>query len=261
MTRINKIKSKLKSGQHVFGTWSMLSSPAVMNVIGQAGLDFIIIDMEHGPMSFETAERQIYATESAGCTPIIRLGDGSEPNIVRTLDIGVQGLMVSHVSTADEARRIVQATKYYPVGERGLSPFTRNHGYSDANLATKLRLANEQMFVGVLVEGEEGIGNLNEIAAVPGLDLVYLGVYDISQSVGAPGELNHPKVIKMVRECVQVVEAQGVAAGSVAPDKAYLELLFEAGFRFLSYRADSPVLREGFETARHWYEELLSSQE
>lgn len=260
MTTENRVKAKLKAGGRVFGTWSMLASPAVMNVIGQAGLDFVIIDIEHGPMSFETAENQIYATESAGSTPIIRLGEGSEPSILHALEIGTQALMVSHVSSADEAHRIVRATKYYPDGDRGLSPFTRNHGYSDVNLAAKLRYANEQMFVGVLVEGEEGLRNLEQIAQVPGLDLIYLGVYDISQWMGVPGEVSHPEVVKVVRECVQTIEARGLAAGSVARDRDYLRLLFEAGFRFISYRVDCAILRDGFETARHWYEKLLSGQ-
>lgn len=231
-----------------------------MNVIGQAGLDFAIIDMEHGPMSFETAEQQIYATESAGSTPIVRLGEGKEPDILHALEIGAQSLLVSHVSTADEARRIIRAALYHPEGDRGLSPFTRNHGYSDLNLAPKLRYANEQMFIGVLVEGEEGLNNLEEIVKVPGLDMIYLGVYDISMSVGAAGDIEHPKVVKTVRECVRTIEAHNLVAGSVARDRDYLQLLYEAGFRFLSYRVDCAVLRDGFETARHWYEELISTQ-
>lgn len=260
MTIENKIKSKLKAGGHVFGTWSMLASPSVMNVIGQSGLDFVIIDMEHGPMSFETVEQQIYATESAGATPIVRFGEGHEPTIMRTLDIGTQAVLVSHVSTPEEASRIVRACRYYPDGERGLSPFIRNHGYTDTDLADKLLRANEQMLVGVLVEGEIGLNNLESIAATPGLDIIYLGIYDISQSLGIPGELNHPKVISMLRECARISEAQGVAAGSVARDRDYLKLLFESGFRFLSYRVDSAILREGFESARGWYNEITSGR-
>lgn len=257
----NRLKSKLKKGERVFGTWSMLSSPAVMNVIGKAGLDFIIIDMEHGPMSFETAQSQIYATEVPECTPIIRLGEKSESTILRALEIGTQALMVSHVSTAEEAQYVVRAVKYYPEGERGLSPFTRNHNYSDENLAAKLRYANEQIFIGILVEGEEGINNLERIANVPDLDMIYLGIYDISQTLGVPGELNHPKVLKLVRDCVQIIESKGLVAGSVARDKEYLSLLFEAGFRFISYSVDCVILRDGFETSRKWYEELCSEKE
>jgi 4-hydroxy-2-oxoheptanedioate aldolase len=257
MTKVNRLKAELKAGRRVFGTWSMLSSPAVMNVMGQAGLDFIIIDMEHGPMSFETVENQIYAAESAGCTPIVRLGEGSEPNILHALEIGAQCLLVSHVATAPEADRIVRATKYFPEGNRGLSPFTRNHGYTDVDLGPKLRYANEQMLVGVLVEGEQGLQNLEEICSTPGLDMVYLGVYDISQALGVPGEVANPKVIKVVRDCVRLIDSKGLVAGSVARDRDYLRLLFEAGFRFISYRVDCAILREGFEAARAWYQELL----
>lgn len=259
MTAPNRIKSELKAGRTVFGTWSNLSSPAALNVIGQAGLDFVIIDMEHGPTSFETAEMQLYATEASGCTPIIRLGEGSDPTILHALDIGAQCVLVSQVATPAEAQRIVRASKYYPEGNRGLSPYTRNHGYSDADLAQKLRRANDEMFVGVLVEGEAGMQNLEKIAQTPGLDMIYLGIFDISMAVGVPGDVRHPKVIKMVRDCVRAIEAHGLAAGSVAPDREYLKLLYESGFRFLSYRVDSAVLREGFAAARAWYEELRSA--
>lgn len=253
MSMTNLLKAKLNAGERVFGTWSMLASPAVMNAIGHAGVDFIIIDMEHGPMSFETVESQIYATESAGCTPIVRLGDANEQGILHALEIGAQSLMVSHVSTAEEAARIVKATRYSPEGERGISLFTRRHGYSDEGFAEKLRQANEQMFVGVLVEGEEGLNQLEKICDVENLNMVYLGIYDISQSVGVPGDVRNPKVIKIVRDCVKMINEKGLIAGSVAPDREYIRLLVDTGFLFISYRTDSAVLREGFEVARKWY--------
>jgi 4-hydroxy-2-oxoheptanedioate aldolase len=256
----NRLKKKLKSGQRVFGTWSMLSSPAVMNVIGEAGLDFVIIDMEHGPMGFETAENQLYATEAAGCTPIIRLGDDSEATILRALEIGTQSLLVSHVSDADQANRIVQAARYHPEGCRGLSPFTRNHGYGDENLPAKLQRANADMFVGVLVEGEDGIRNIPEIASVPGLDMVYLGIYDISASIGIPGELDDPRVLNMLRECAAAVNKKGLVAGSVARDRNYIRVMYEAGFRFISYRVDCAILRDGFRTALGWYREIAETK-
>jgi 2-keto-3-deoxy-L-rhamnonate aldolase RhmA len=156
MTIENRLKKKLRSGGRVFGTWSMLASPSVVNVIGQAGLDFVVIDMEHGPMTFETVERQLYAAEASGCTPIVRLGDAHEPNILHALEIGAQSLLVSHVSTPEEAQRVVRAAKYYPEGDRGLSPFTRNHGYSDKDLAGKLNYANEQIFLGVWLKEKPG---------------------------------------------------------------------------------------------------------
>ncbi|MBX7148115.1 hypothetical protein K1X76_03445 [bacterium] len=256
MKYTNKLKAKLKSGGRVFGTWSMLSSPSVVNVIAETDLDFVIIDMEHGPMSFETAEREIYASEVGGCTPIIRLSDPQPHHILHALEIGVQNVMMSQVATAKQAETFVRACKYAPEGDRGLSPFTRNHGYSDRDLAKKMAHANEQMFVGVLVEGEEGIRNIPEIAKVPHLDMIYLGVYDLSQVYGVPGDLTHPKVLGALRDQVSIIESHGLVAGSVARDKEYLKLLLDSGFRFVSYRCDSAVLRDGFETALGWYHEF-----
>jgi len=236
----------------------MLSSPAVVNVAGESGIDFVIIDLEHGPTSFETAEAEIYAAEAGGTTPIIRLGESSEPTILRALEIGTQCLMISHVGDAAEAARVVQAAKYPPEGSRGLSPFTRHHGYSDADLGAKLGRANDELFLGALVEGPGALDELEAIAATPGLDMVYLGIYDLSAAVGVPGELEHPKVLSVVRECVARIEAHGAVAGSVARDLDYLKVLVDAGFRFLSYSADSAILRGGLERARLTYEELVS---
>jgi 4-hydroxy-2-oxoheptanedioate aldolase len=111
-----------------------------------------------------------------------------------------------------------------------------------------------------LVEGETGINNIDEIAQVPGLDMIYLGVYDIAQSAGIAGDIAHPKVVKTVQESVARIERYGLAAGSVARDKDYLSLLSAAGFRFLSYLVDCAILRSGFETAKQWYEDLPTAQ-
>jgi 4-hydroxy-2-oxoheptanedioate aldolase len=256
MRKINIIKQTLKSGGRVFGTWSMLSSPTVLNVIGSTGLDFVIIDLEHGPTTFETAENQLYAAEAGGIEPIVRLAEDHAPHVLHALEIGAQSILISQVSTAAQAERIVKSCKYFPEGNRGLSPFTRNHGYSDQDLTAKLQYANEQMFIGVLVEGEEGIRNIPEIAKVPGLDMIYLGVYDLSQSCGVPGDLMNPNVVRMMRDYVKLIEDSGLAAGSVAPSRAYMELLIDAGFRFVSYLVDCAILKEGLDSAHGWYLDL-----
>jgi 4-hydroxy-2-oxoheptanedioate aldolase len=207
-------------------------------------------------MGLETVESELYALEAAGATPVVRLPHASDEEILRALEIGTRAVMMSHVSTAEDAARVVAACQYPPQGTRGLSPFTRIHGYSDAGLPAKLAAANDEMFVGVLVEGEEGLANLDAIAATPGLDMVYLGVYDLSMAAGVPGELDHPKVIETMRDSVGRIEAQGLVAGSVARDREYLGLLWEAGFRFLSYRNDAALLRDALATAEGWYREL-----
>ena len=252
------MKQKLKAGGTVFGTWSMLSSPSVINVIGTTGIDFVVLDLEHGPTSFETAECQIYSGEVSGIEPIIRLSEDHAPHILHALEIGAQSILISQVSTAEQAAKIVQACKYFPDGMRGLSPFTRRHGYSDSNLPEKLRLANQQIFIGVLVEGEEGIKNIPKIAKVPGIDMIYLGVYDISQACGVPGDLMHPNVVKSLREYVSQIEDSGLVAGSVARDQEYMELLIDSKFRFISYLVDCAILREGYEKIHLNFQNLMA---
>lgn len=252
----NELKEKLKQGEKVFGTWSMLPHANVANVIGTTGLDFIIIDMEHGPMSYETAENMVRAAELTDCQPIIRTHNKNESTILRALEVGSQALMVPHVSTVDEAKDVVKAARYSPLGERGLSPYTRVHDYSHKNLSNKLDLANKNTLVGILVEGEQGITNLEKIAKVDGIDLIYLGIYDISQSVGLPGELDHKKVIDMQKKCVQLIQDSGKAAGSFARDYDYIKLLYENGFQFIAYLVDCAVLETSYQEAVGFFNKL-----
>jgi 4-hydroxy-2-oxoheptanedioate aldolase len=174
------------------------------------------------------------------------------------LDIGAQSILVSQVSSADQAKRIADSCRYAPDGSRGLSPFTRNHGYSEKNLKEKLEIANKQMLVGVLVEGEQGIQAIPEIARTKGIDLIYIGIYDLSLACGVPGDLTHPKVLNVMREYSKVINDCGVFAGSVAPDSNYMKILIECDFRFISYRVDSAILRDGYAAALDSFKELCA---
>lgn len=249
----NLLKEKLKEGGSVFGTWSILGSNEGMMAMASAGIDFVIIDLEHPPTSFQTAQNQVFTLLGTDCTPIIRLGENDELTTLRALETGVQSIMVSHVSTVEEAERMVNSSKYFPEGVRGLSPFTVHHGYSDEDMAAKLVRANEQQFNGVLVEGDKGIENLEKIVKVDHIDMIYIGVYDISQTLGIPGELSHPKVKKLLKDCVILAEENNKAAGSVAIDDDYISMMLEMGFRFISYRNDSFVLRQGLEDAKYYF--------
>ncbi|MFH0779333.1 MAG: aldolase/citrate lyase family protein [Parcubacteria group bacterium] len=252
----NKLKEKLKNGEKVFGTWSMLPAAGASNAIAQSGVDFVIIDMEHGPMSFETMEQMVKSIELENCQSIIRVSDKNEQTILRALEIGAQAVMVPHVSTVAEAEAVVKACKYKPDGERGLSPYTRVHDYCHENLAESMKFANENTLVGILVEGKEGIENIEKIAAVPGIDLIYLGIYDISQSVGLPGQLNHETVIEMQKKCAAVIRNAGKAAGSFARDLDYVEMLYKNGFQFIAYLVDCAILKTAYQRAGQFFREL-----
>ena len=246
----NPVKEMLGNGGTVIGTWVQMASPSVANVIAHSGLDFVTIDMEHGPASFETCEAMLYAIEAGGSTPMIRLGEGSSPTILRALEIGCRSILVAHVRSGEEAGEIVRAMLYHPLGDRGLAPFTRVHDYTSTDLQQRLDRANDAQLAGVLVEDGEGLRNLDDILAIDRLDLVYLGMFDLSQSLGLAGQVDHPDVIAAVTEAVARIEATGKAAGAVCRDVPHLEWLLGAGFRYISYLCDTALLAGAFRTVR-----------
>ncbi len=246
MLPANSLKEKLGKGETVIGTWSALSSPNVANVIGTTGLDFVIFDLEHGPSSFETVENMLRAAQTTECVPIIRTTDDKESNILRCLEAGCQAIMVPHIENPQAAEKVVRSCKYHPEGNRGMGPYTRHHDYCHDDLSQSMAHANKETFVGILVEGVEGINQIDAIARTPNLDMIYMGIYDISQAVGVPGELNHPKVKDGLKGYAELIRANGLVAGCYAPDIQYAETLFSAGYQFIAYYNDSAALRSHY---------------
>lgn len=236
------IKLRMQEGESVFGTWCMLPSSFVVDVISRTGVDFVVIDMEHGTMSVETAEEMVRAAQLHNCQAIIRVGDDQENTILHALETGCMAVMVPHVSIVESAEKIVKAARYAPLGKRGLSPYTRCHNYSHIGLSESLQEHAEDTLVGILVEGQQGIDNLPEIAKVEGIDLIYLGMYDISQSVGLPGQLEHPEVTKQLKICLNIILKSGKFAGTFTRDIEACRHYRDMGFKFLAYLADSYAL-------------------
>jgi 4-hydroxy-2-oxoheptanedioate aldolase len=243
------IKLRMEEGESIFGTWCMLPSSFVVDVIASTGVDFVVIDMEHGTMSLETAEEMVRAAQVQNCQPIIRVGDDQENTILHALETGAKAVMVPHVSTVESAIKIVEAARYAPLGKRGLSPYTRCHGYTHDNLSKSLINHAEDTLVGILVEGEEGIKNLPEISKVKGIDLIYLGMYDISQSVGLPGQLEHPDVMKQLNNCLKIIQGSGKLPGTFARDMDACHTFKDMGFKFVAYLADSYALTSFYKNA------------
>lgn len=240
----NKLKEKLAEGKIVFGSWSMIPSPMVANVMAESGIDFLIADMEHGPISLETLENMIYATEAGGSTLIARLPNSTDEEILKVLEVGTQSIMMSHVKNLETAQRFEKATQYPPSGSRGLSPFTRNHKYSDYQISQKMIEANSNIFTGVLVEGAEGLSALEEISCLDNLDMIYFGIYDLAASMGIPSELDNPKLLEKLKKSVEIVKANGKVAGTVATSLKRIGFYKKIGFNFIAYKNDTSLLME-----------------
>ncbi len=243
---MNNLKKRLYDNDVVFGTWCSLSSANAVNAISLSGLDFCVLDIEHGSASFETLENMVRATEVTNCSPIIRSWDAYQPNLLRCLETGVKSILVPNINSTKQVKEIVKYCKYYPQGSRGLSPYTRCHDYSDNNLETKLKKANDDMLIGILVEGKEGLNELENICSVDGLDLVYLGLFDICQSLGLPGQLEHPKVLDKLSEYREIISQNGKIPGCMSATIDYAILLKKIGYNFIAYMNDAAALKQFF---------------
>ena len=149
MHKYNFLKDMLATGATVIGTWSVIPSPTVADVLSLADLDFIIIDAEHGPVSYETAQNMIRACENNGCCPIYRVGDNDENLILRALEIGSHGVVIPQVTDAEGARRAAMATRYFPHGNRGYSPFTRAGSFTPTQDHTNI--SNSSVLTAIIV--------------------------------------------------------------------------------------------------------------
>lgn len=246
MRKIGKLKKMLAKGETALGTWCILPSPSTVNVLAASGLDFVVIDMEHGPISYETAEDMIRAAEVEGCTPLIRVPKNDESDILRALDIGAHGVVVPHIETVADREKAIKAMKYHPIGDRGLSPFTRAGGYDPDDTTKHTDQANKETMSVLIVEGQEGAKNLEAIIDDANVDVVYFGLCDLSQALGIPGQLDSPKLKEFVKDCVAKAKKKQIAVGAFTADMKMLKWFKEIGLQFITYSLDSTELCRAF---------------
>jgi 4-hydroxy-2-oxoheptanedioate aldolase len=210
MYRTNKMKEKLRAGEPVFGVSVMIPSPQIVEMIGAAGFDWVLLDCEHGTLTLESVELMAMAAEACGITAIARPMTRSPEHILQVLDRGVMGVQVPHVNTAEEARQVVAAVKYHPLGQRGLAAGTRAAVYdSHGTLADHVKAANDATLIAIQLEDEPAIRNIDELLKVNDIDVFFVGPSDLSQAMGHPGNPKAPPV----REAIEKTLARIVAAG------------------------------------------------
>jgi len=251
----NYLKRTLNEGKVVFGPFMKFTDPAAVEIMGFAGFDFVIIDAEHGPISMETAQNMIRATESVNITPIIRVGNNDEALILRALDIGAQGIEIPQINSKADAVRAVKSVKYSPQGERGVCRYVRAANYSSMDKFKYFESANKETMIIAHIEGVEGINNLDEILSVPGIDVIFIGPYDLSQSLGISGQVNHPLVTEKMKEVVSKCKESKVAAGTFADDVETAKLWISLGVQYMAFSVDVGIL---YETSKNIVNHLVN---
>jgi len=247
MLKKNYLKEKLDNNNLTIGTWNIINSPMVVDVIASSEIDFIVIDAEHGSISYETAQSMISICESYNVTPIMRVGEINESLILRALDIGTHGVQLPNITTAKDAKQFVQFAKYPPMGIRGFSPYTKAGLYDVANGKSMPKIANENTLLIANVEGIDGMNNLEEISKVDGIDVIFIGLFDMSKSLGIVGDVENPKVIAKLDEAIEIIHKNGKKVGSIASNINMLKVLKNKNIDYLTYSVDTGMIKESYQ--------------
>lgn len=236
------IRAALKLGQFVIGSFFRLPSPDLVEIFGEAGFDFIIIDQEHGAVSIETTSNLVRACDLVGMAAIVRIPDNQPWLIQHALDVGALGVQVPQIGTVSDADRVVRASKFAPMGSRGVCRNVRAARYSARDRFDYMGESNRDTLVVVQIESKEGVENLGGILSVPGLDVVFLGPYDLSQSLGVPGQVDHPKVRGMMEQAVAACRLAGVAAGVYADSVEAVRHWVGMGVQYVAVGVDTALI-------------------
>ena len=209
MLRSNRLKQQLMTKQATYGIFCSIPSPALIEVIAEAGYDFVIIDTEHVLINPETIENMIRTAESYQLTPLVRVADSDPKTILRLLDGGAQGIVLPMVESAAQVTQAIHACKYHPEGQRSLNA-GRPGAFGKASLVDYVTQANQQILLIAMIESAKGIENIADIVAVSGLDMVLEGAADLSQSLGVPWQTSHLDVQNALQHCHLAATNAGV---------------------------------------------------
>lgn len=236
VNEIREFKEKLKN-RSVYGLFSKTNDPGMVETAGYAGFDFIILDLEHGPNSVESIQNLLRAAQISHILPIVRVKEENPSVIGEVLDIGIAGIQIPQVTNAQTAKKTVKLAKFAPEGERGVCRYVRAAKYSSMDRFEYFKTANEALII-IQLEGKEALDNLDEILEVPGIDIVFIGPYDLSQSLGVLGKIDDPIVENKMREIIEKSSVKGVHVGTFVETIEGAKKWKTTGVKYIAYSVD-----------------------
>lgn len=253
--RTNQTKAKLKAGETVHGCFVRYPEPTLIEMLGYYGWDFIMFDGEHSTITPRDCEQLARAAELQNVTPLVRVTTNQQPVILRFMDTGVMGAMVPMINNVADAEAAVRSIKYAPRGQRGLAgvraaAFGQVPGFNFKNYIAE---ANNETLVIAQVETAAAVDALPDIVQIPDIDVIFIGPTDLSQSVGVPGELQHPAVQELFDRIISIVTASDKALGILVPNAEAAKQWQARGARFVLVVMDTllgPACRGFLQTAR-----------
>lgn len=241
--RENKVKKALANGEVVIGTMiSEVRGPGIITMLATAGYDFVYIDMEHSSYSIETVADMIAVSKAHDIVTIVRTPGLSRLALSRPLDAGAEGLLIPQVETEEEVKQIVEYTKYYPLGERGMALRRAHSNFAQVKTADYIKLANEETLIVIQIESERAINDLEKLVRVEGVDAAFIGPADLSQSYGIPGQTGDPRITAALERFIRVCNDHGVAPGIHVYDMESAKKWIDAGMRLIAYSNDISMI-------------------
>lgn len=245
MIRENAVRKRLASGEVSLGTMVFeFASPGLAQLAGLAGAEFVIFDQEHNGWSSDTLRWLLATARSSAVVPLVRPPATQYHLLAGLLDLGALGLMVPMVESEEQARLIVASAKYPPEGRRGAGFGLAHDGYTGGSVPDKMRAANRNTLLMAQVETAAGVEAADRIAAVPGIDVLWIGHYDLTNSLGIPGQFDHPAYLAAVERVLAATRAHGKALGMMVGSVAEGRACLDQGFRILAYGRDTALYQD-----------------
>ena len=238
------LHARLRAGETLFGTFAGLGSPVATELIARAGFDWLIIDLEHGAGSEGELVANLHAVGATRTAALVRPQSGERLRIGRALDLGAHGIMVPRIDLAEQAREAISFMRYPPDGTRGLALSTRGAGLGELG-HTDVRAITGRILGIIQIESPSAVEHAAEIAAIDGVDVLFVGPTDLSHSLGIPGRFDDPVYLDAIRHVAMCAAAAGKAAGILLRNAAALPRHRDFGFRFIGLGSDAAFIADG----------------
>jgi 2-keto-3-deoxy-L-rhamnonate aldolase RhmA len=259
--RPNRLRQILSLGQPAYGTMIQdLRSPSVAQIMAQAGYDFLFVDMEHGPFSFETVADIVRVARLVGIAPLVRVPDGEYHLIARTLDLGAQGFMVPRVETRAQVEHIVECALYPPLGKRGCSVDKGQNDFVPQGTWSFSEEANRENLVILQIERRQAVEEIDDLLSVPGVGAALIGPNDLSLSLGQRSDDMLGALEAPIQRVLDACLARGIPCGIHIANLEWLAEWQRRGMQLICYSTDIKFLRDGAASGIGWLKERAASR-
>lgn len=252
------LKEKLAAGKTVYGTWVRIPHPSVVEVLAGTGVDFVHIDMEHGPIGVDGLDRLLLAAQASRIPAVVRVPGLDVTRIGGSLDMGAAGVIVPRVDSAHEATLAVRASRFHPRGMRGMAGDCRADGYGSRDFTALATESNREPLLAIQIESREAVEHLEEILDVgkDDIDVIYIGPADLSQSLGVPGRFDNPSLLNTIRHVTERARAKGKAVGIHSPSPELAQEFAQMEIQYITVSIDTAMLAAG---AKEWMRKVEGS--